>query len=130
MITKRKMQKQIDELTAEVKELSKMVVTDELTKLREKEKLYEEQTKLLSNVKFRVKSAKVVEGGSGDPSVVVVYQLPMITIPLDENGNPGEKIPFFYSVNALGMVSIEDYKTIEKALIDAKNMVNNNINKK
>lgn len=130
MITKKKMQKQIDELTAEVKELSKIVVTDELTKLREKEKLYEEQTKLLSNVKFRVKSAKVVEGGSGEPSVVVIYQLPMITIPLDENGNPREKIPFFYSVNALGMVSIEDYQAIERALIEAKKMVNNNTNKK
>lgn len=130
MITKKKMQKQIDELTAEVKELSKIVVTDELTKLREKEKLYEEQTKLLSNVKFRVKSAKVVEGGSGEPSVVVIYQLPMITIPLDENGNPSEKIPFFYSVNALGMVSIEDYQAIERALIEAKKMVNNNTNKK
>ena len=130
MITKKKMQKQIDELTTEVKELSKIVVTDELTKLREKEKLYEEQTKLLSNVKFRVKSAKVVEGGSGAPNVVVIYQLPMITIPLDENGNPSEKIPFFYSVNALGMVSIEDYQTIERALIEAKKIINNNTNKK
>lgn len=130
MITKRKMQKQIDELTAEVKELSKIVVTDELTKLREKEKLYEEQTKLLSNVRFRVKSAKVVEGGGGEPNVVVIYQLPMITIPLDENGNPSEKIPFFYSVNALGMVSIEDYQAIERALIEAKKLVNNNTNKK
>lgn len=130
MITKKKMQKRIDELAAEVKELSKTVVTDELTKLREKEKLYEEQTKLLSNVKFRVKSAKVVDDGSGAPNVVVIYQLPIITIPLDEKGDPSEKIPFFYSVNALGMVSIEDYESIETALIEAKKLVNNNTNKK
>ena len=130
MITKKKMQRQIDELAAEVKELSRIVVTDELAKLREKERLYEEQTKLLSNVKFRVKSAKAVESDGGEPSVVVIYQLPMITIPLDENGNPSEKIPFFYSVNALGMVSIEDYQAIERALTEAKKMVNNNTNKK
>ena len=130
MITKKKMQKRIDELAAEVKELSRIVVTDELAKLREKEKLYEEQTKLLSNVKFRVKSAKVVDGGSGAPNVVVVYQLPIITIPLDEKGDPSEKIPFFYSVNALGMVSIEDYQSIETALIEAKKLVYNNTNKK
>ena len=130
MITKKKMQKRIDELAAEVKELSKTVVTDELSKLREKEKLYEEQTKLLSNVKFRVKSAKVVDGGGDSPSVVVIYQLPIITIPLDEKGDPSEKIPFFYSVNALGMVSIEDYQSIETALIEAKKLVNNNTNKK
>ena len=130
MITKKKMQKRIDELDAEVKELSRIVVTDELAKLREKEKLYEEQTKLLSNVKFRVKSAKVVDGGGGAPNVVVIYQLPIITIPLDEKGDPSEKIPFFYSVNALGMVSIEDYQSIETALIEAKKLVNNNTNKK
>lgn len=130
MITKKKMQKRIDELAAEVKELSKTVVTDELAKLREKEKLYEEQTKLLSNVKFRVKSAKVVDDGSGAQNVVVIYQLPIITIPLDEKGDPSEKIPFFYSVNALGMVSIEDYQSIETALIEAKKLANNNTNKK
>lgn len=130
MITKKKMQKRIDELAAEVKELSKTVVTDELTKLREKEKLYEEQTKLLSNVKFRVKSAKVVDDGSGAPNVVVIYQLPIITIPLDEKGDPSEKIPFFYSVNALGMVGIEDYQSIETAFIEAKKLANNNTNKK
>lgn len=130
MISKKQLKKQVDDLTSEVKELSKIVVTDELRTLREKEKLYEEQTKLLSNVKFRVKSAKVVDDGSGAPNVVVIYQLPIITIPLDEKGDPSEKIPFFYSVNALGMVSIEDYQTIEKALIEAKKMVNNNINKK
>ena len=130
MITKKKMQKRIDELAAEVKELSKVVVTDELSKLREKEKLYEEQTKLLSNVKFRVKSAKVVDDGSGAPNVVVIYQLPIITIPLDEKGDPSEKIPFFYSVNALGMVGIEDYQSIETAFIEAKKLANNNTNKK
>lgn len=130
MITKKKMQKRIDELAAEVKELSRTVVTDELAKLRGKEKLYEEQTKLLSNVKFRVKSAKVVDDGNGAPNVVVIYQLPIITIPLDEKGDPSEKIPFFYSVNALGMVSIEDYQSIETALIEAKKLVNNNTNKK
>lgn len=130
MISKKQLQKQVDDLTSEVKELSKIVVTDELKTLREKEKLYEEQTELLSNVKFRVKSAKVVDDGSGAPNVVVIYQLPIITIPLDEKGDPSEKIPFFYSVNALGMVSIEDYQTIEKALIEAKKMANNNINKK
>lgn len=130
MISKKQLQKQVDDLTSEVRELSKIVVTDELRTLREKEKLYEEQTKLLSNVKFRVKSAKVVDDGSGAPNVVVIYQLPIITIPLDEKGDPSEKNPFFYSVNALGMVGIEDYQTIEKALIEAKKMANNNINKK
>ena len=59
MITKKQLKTQIDELTNEIKELSKIVVTDELKNLREIKKLYEEQTNLLSNVKFRVKSGKI-----------------------------------------------------------------------
>ena len=50
MITKKQLKTQIDELTNEIKELSKIVVTDELKNLREIKKLYEEQTNLLSNV--------------------------------------------------------------------------------
>lgn len=128
MITKKQLKTQIDELTNEIKELSKIVVTDELKNLREIKKLYEEQTNLLSNVKFRVKSAKVIEEDNGSKNVVVIYQLPIVKIALDENGDPIEKIPFFYSVNALEMVSIDDYKTIENALIEAKKSINFNKN--
>ncbi len=127
MITKKKMLKQISDLTNEVKELSKTVITDELKQLREKEKLFEEQTQLLSNVKLSVKSAKVIDSDSG-LSVVVTYQLPIVKIMLNEKGEPIERIPFFYSVNALEMVGIEDYKKIEDALSEAKKIANNNIN--
>ena len=72
MITKKQLKTQIDELTNEIKELSKIVVTDELKNLREITKLYEEQTNLLSNVKFRVNSAKVIEEDDGSKNVVVI----------------------------------------------------------
>lgn len=120
MISKKQLQKQVTELTNEVKEISKIVVTNELKTLREKEKLYKEQTELLSNVKFRVKNAKIVSSDDGTKKLVVTYQLPVISIPLDESGKPSEKNLFFYSVNALEMVGIEDYETIEKALSEAR----------
>ena len=130
MITKKQLLEEIEQLRAEVKELSKIVVTDELKTLKEKEKRFEEQTKLISNVKFRVKSAKVAEDVNGSPGIVIIYQLPIISIPLDEKGDPIERNPFFYAVNALGMVSLEDYQAIERALAEAKKSINDNINKK
>lgn len=130
MIKKKELLKQIESLSAEVKRLTEIVVTEELKTLREKEKRLEEQTELLESVRFKVKSAKPVDDGNGSAHVVVMYQLPTISIYLNENGEPIERIPFFYSVNALGLVGIEDYQLIEKALMDAKKLIDDNTNKK
>ena len=127
MTTKKQLKQQIDDLTNEVKKLREIVVTDELKKLREISKLYEEQTNLLSNVKFKIKSIKTIEETN---TMVVTYQLPVINIPLNENGNPIERHPFFYSVNALGMTSMEDSELIRNALQQARKLANINKNKK
>ena len=126
MITKKQLQEQLQELGQTVHDLKNIIVTDELKSLREDKKRFTEQTKLISDVKFRVKSAKIVDDDTGSQSLVIIYQLPMITIPLDEKGDPIEKNSFFYAVNALGLVSLEDYDKIRAALEQAKN----NINKK
>ena len=126
MITKKQLQEQLQELGQTVHDLKNIIVTDELKSLREDKKRFTEQTKLINDVKFRVKSAKIVDDDTGSQSLVIIYQLPMITIPLDEKGDPIEKNSFFYAVNALGLVSLEDYDKIRAALEQAKN----NINKK
>ena len=126
MITKKQLQEQLQELGQTVHDLKNIIVTDELKSLREDKKRFTEQTELISDVKFRVKSAKIVDDDTGSQSLVIIYQLPMITIPLDEKGDPIEKNSFFYAVNALGLVSLEDYDKIRSALEQAKN----NINKK
>ena len=119
MPTKKDLQNQINVLTEKVNELTEIVITDELRFLKEEKKHFDEQTALLSDVKFRVKSVKVMEE---DNSIVVVYQLPVITLKLDEQGNPIEKIPFFYAVNALGMVGVNDYEAIQNAINHVKKL--------
>ena len=119
MITKKELQKQVSDLTEKVDELTKMVVTDEFRFLKEEKKKFDEQTALISDVKFRVKSAKYLEDTN---EIAITYQLPVITLKLDEEGNPTEKIPFFYAVNALGLVSINDYETIQNILNHVKKL--------
>lgn len=130
MITKKGLAKRVEDLTDEVKELNRIVVTDELRSLREAKKAFDEQTELLSHVRLGVKSAKVSVDGSGAPSVVVTYRLPIITIPLDEGGEPSERVPFFYAVNALGLVGMDDYDVIRNALAEAKKAMEDKTNKK
>lgn len=127
MTTKKQLKQQIDNLINEVAKLREIVVSDELKKLREISKLYEEQTDLLSNIKFKIKSVKTIEETN---TMVVTYQLPVINIPLNENGNPIERHPFFYSVNALGMTSMEDSDLIRNALQQAHKLAKLNKNKK
>lgn len=120
----------VEELTKEVERLKNIVITDELKKLQIKEKQLEEQNELLSNVRFRVKSAKLVDDDSGTPKINIIYQLPIISFSIDEEGNPNEKIPFFYSVNALGLIGQEDYEKINNVLLEAKYWANDKKNKK
>ena len=129
MITKKQLKSDISKLTKEVEKLTNIVVTDELKKLREIKKLYEKQNELLSKVRFKVKSVKLVDNGE-NPNVVVIYQLPVINIPLNEEGEPAEKNDFFYSVNALGLVGNDDYEKIRRALRDAKEAINFKTNTK
>lgn len=126
MITKKQLKRTIDDLSNEVKKLNEIVVTDELKKLREIKRLYEEQTNLLSNVKFRVKSVKLNEDLR---LMTIIYQLPIIQIELDEDGKPINKNPFFYSTNVLELVSNEDFDKIRETLLKAQKIAINNKNK-
>lgn len=120
MITKKKLNEKIESLTKEIEKLNKIVVTNELKKLRIKEQEYKEQTELLSNIKFRIKNIKMSEDDNQQNSLIITYQLPVITIPLDENGKPKEKNLFFYSVNALNLLSIQDFELLSQKLREAE----------
>lgn len=118
MITKKSLKADIDALAEEVRSLSRMVVTDEMKRLRAVEKAYKGQCDLLSQVKLSVKRVAVAED-DGD-RLVVIYQPLRVEVPLDENGDPSERNPLFYAINALGLVGMDDYEAINKALKEAK----------
>jgi len=131
MLTKKGINKRVDDLNTDVKKLTDLIITDRVKRLEETERLYNEQTALLSNVRLRVKSARIVKGDDGVSRLVVTYQLPVVSVALDESGKPSEKDPMFYSINALGLVGQSDYETISRALGDAeKAAIVDNTNKK
>ena len=131
MLTKKGINKRVDDLNTDVKTLTDLIITDRVKRLEETERLYNEQTALLSNVRLRVKSARIVKGDDGVSRLVVTYQLPVVSVALDESGKPNEKDPMFYSINALGLVGQSDYETISRALGDAeKAAIVDNTNKK
>lgn len=130
MITKKQLQENIVKLTEKVEALNNIIITEELKHLRERDKMFDKQTELLADVHLNVKNTKIIENSeSGIPTVVVTYQLPVVNIPLDENGDVAEKIPFFYAINALGLISQSDYDKITTALAEAKKSINFKKNK-
>lgn len=125
-ITKKDLKIEIENLKTELSAVKQSVITNELQKLRREKLRLDEQDSLLKDVKFRVKSVKAIDNETGQTSIVITYQLPIITLPLDEKGNPTQKIPFFYAVNALGLIGMEDYEKISRILEQAKNNKNKN----
>ena len=119
-VSKKQLKTEIEELTEQVKELKKIVVTDELNYLREQKKLFDEQNKLLANVHFRVKSVKAFKDEATEQDQVrIIYQLPVVTLTFDENGTPS-KDDFFYSVNALQLISLEDTEKLVRCIDSLK----------
>lgn len=119
-VSKKELKKEIDDLIEEIQELKKIVVTDELNYLREQKKLFDEQNKLLSNVHFRVKSVKAFKDETTEQDQVrIIYQLPVVTLTFDENGTPS-KDDFFYSVNALQLISLEDIEKLVRCIDSVK----------
>ena len=116
--------KKIAKLQASVDELTKIIKTRELVKLRRDSKELGELKELISHIKFKVKEVRAFEGegiSDSDKDVVrIIYQLPVIGLTIDDEGNP-EKNDFFYATNMLDMISIEDMKKIQKVLNEEKN---------
>ena len=104
--------KQIEELNKKVDNLTKIIETNELNRLRAESAELKEIKALLSNVAFKVKNVQYFKQ---DNTVQIRYELPVINLKIDEKGLP-EKNNFFYSVNALNLINIEDMKRIQSIL--------------
>lgn len=110
--------KKLAELQKSVDELSQIVKTRELERLRAESQKLKEIEELLSNVKFKVREVKAFEGEEvGKTCIRIVYQLPTIILQMDDTGTVN-KNDFFFSTNMLNMISFEDMKKIQD-VIDA-----------
>ena len=103
--------KKIEKIEQEIKELKEIFQKNEVETLRKKAQELENIKELLSHVKFRLKDIKLSEEGSYK-TVKIFYQLPIIELLIDQNGNPN-KNDFFYSSNSLGLLDLESMKKIQ-----------------
>lgn len=115
--------KKLNQIEAQIQELTKIVKTQELERLRHIRDMYNNQSNLVKDVKFRVKSVRtVLSETTGLPCVQVKYELPIINIELDDKGEP-IKNDFFYAVNYLELISLEDMKLIMEEIANAQQLL-------
>lgn len=118
-LTKKKEEKYVREianLKHEIKELTDIVKTQELLKLREENRRLKEKESLISNVKFCLKSVGYIQE---DDTLLVKYEIPNIKLGFDNDRNL-IKNELFYSINKLQLISLKDMKKIQSALDEIK----------
>jgi len=111
MVTKKQILAQIQELTDYIK-------SDEFERLKKDSERLKEIEELLSHIKFKIKDIKYFKE---EQNVVITYELPKIVLNVDAEGNVN-KDDFFYSVNSLELINLEDMQKIQNCLEQVKNV--------
>ena len=119
-LTKKKLNKKIEQLEAEIRELKTTIVTNELKNLRQESKNFKDLRDNLANIHIGVKSAKFVDNGSDYPHIEVVYELPIARVYLKDDGG-FVRNEMFRSLNLSGMISKEGTEKIQKAINASRN---------
>ncbi len=102
-----------------IQRLTDIIENREFKKLEDESKELKTIKELLSHVKFKVKNISFFEETR---NLQIRYELPIINLQIDENGEPN-KDEFFYSVNSLGLISLDDMQKIINELKKVKNNV-------
>lgn len=117
MVTTKKLVKELQE---KVDHLSSLIESEEFKKLRKDSEELKEIKKLVSCVKFKIKSVSSFENQETNrTNIIVTYELPKVILELDEDGNPS-KDDFFYASNMLNMISLEDMFKFQEFLKKTK----------
>lgn len=116
MFTKKQKEKydnKIAELEHELNDLRQIVKTQELIRLRNENAKLKEKEQLISKIRFRLKDVAYLQE---ERIILVKYDIPFAKVPVNEEGNV-QKNDFFYAINKLQLISLEDMKKIS-AVID------------
>lgn len=105
------------QILAQLKELTDLIKSDEFNRLKNDSEELKRIKALLPSIKFKIKDLNYFEE---EKIFQIRYELPVINLQLDENGNPN-KNDFFYSSNVLEMISLEDMKKVQDFLERIKN---------
>ena len=104
---------EIARLRHEIADLTQIVKTQELIKLRAENAKLKEKEQLISKIRFKLKDVAYLEE---EGIVLVKYTIPNAKVPVNDKGEL-LKNDFFYAVNKLQLISFEDMKKIS-AVVD------------
>ena len=110
---KEKYDNEIARLRHEIADLTQIIKTQELIKLRAENAKLKEKEQLISKIRFQLKDVAYLEE---DGIVLVKYVIPNVKVPVNDKGEI-LKNDFFYAVNKLQLISFEDMKKIS-AVVD------------
>lgn len=112
--------KRLKHLESDLSELTRIVKNREYQELKRQSEEFNTVKNLLEQVKINVKEVKtVLDQDTMEDVVTVKYELPIVTVRFDENGDP-LKNELFYALNTLNLISYEDMEKIQKALDKTK----------
>ena len=114
---KEQMDNEISTLKHEVSDLRQIIKTQELIRLRTENARLKEKEQLISRVKFKLKSVAYLEE---DGIILVKYEIPPVKVRVNEE-NEIQKNDFFYAVNKLQLLSLDDLKKISAVVDNIKN---------
>lgn len=115
-ITKKEKQDYINQIAAlkhEIEDLRQIIKTQELLNLRAENARLKEKEQLINKIKFKLKSVAYLEE---DGIILVKYEIPPVKVAVNEAGEV-QKNDFFYAVNKLQLLSLDDLKKIS-AVVD------------
>lgn len=112
----KKLKKQIGDLQQNVEELTKIIKSQELVKLREDSKRLNNTDELLSNLHFKLKSVQLFDDpDTFSQNVRVSLEIPTIIVQIDRDGNV-VKNDQLRAINLLDLISLEDTMKIQKKI--------------
>ena len=99
---------QIAELKHEIKDLTQIIKTQELLKLREENARLKEKEQLISKVRFKLKNIGYLEE---EGVILVKYEIPPVKVYVNEEKEI-QKNELFYAINKLQLLSLDDLKKV------------------
>ena len=110
---KEKYENEIAALRHQVADLTNIVKTQELIKLRTENARLKEKEELISKIRFRLKDVAYLKE---EGFILVKYDVPFVKVPVNEDGEV-QKNELFYAINKLQLLSLDDLKKIS-AVVD------------
>lgn len=113
---KEKYENEIAALRHEIADLTNIVKTQELIKLRTENARLKEKEQLIDKIKFRLKDVAFLRE---EGIILVKYDVPFVKVPVNEDGEV-QKNEMFYAINKLQLLPLDDLKKISKLIDEIK----------